>query len=148
MEVDMNSRFESPADGCACFNLRKAARAVTQLYDGFLQPSGLRATQFTILAALDQTGPRKLSVLADALVLDRTTLTRNLKPLQRDNLIESRTGDDRRVRELTITRTGKTRLAEALPLWHQAQKDMKLRIGAKTASALLDILQKTVTATT
>ncbi|MDA0656022.1 MAG: MarR family winged helix-turn-helix transcriptional regulator [Proteobacteria bacterium] len=144
----MNTRFENPAAGCACFNLRKAARAVTQLYDRFLQPSGLRATQFTILAALDQTGPRKLSALADALVLDRTTLTRNLKPLQRDNLIESRAGDDRRVRELTITQIGKIRLDEALPLWREAQEDMKSRIGAKTASALLDILQKTVTATT
>jgi DNA-binding MarR family transcriptional regulator len=148
MEIDMDSRFESPAAGCACFNLRKAARAVTQLYDSFLQPSGLRATQFTILAALDQTGPRKLSALAEALVLDRTTLTRNLKPLQRDNLIESRAADDRRVRELSITKTGKTRLADALPLWRQAQEDMKARIGAKSASALLDILQKTVTATT
>ncbi|MEE8273100.1 MAG: MarR family transcriptional regulator, partial [Alphaproteobacteria bacterium] len=67
---------------CTCFNLRKAARAVTQLYDAALGPSGLRATQFSLIAALGVRGAPTISQLAKAMVMDRTTLTRNLKPLE------------------------------------------------------------------
>ena len=142
----MDSRFENPAIGCACFNLRKAARAITQRYDAHLQKCGLRSTQFTILAALDSLGPQSLSALADTLVLDRTTLTRNLKPLQRDGLIASHPGSDRRVRELKITAEGTSRLTEAMPLWHKAQSDMIGRLGPGTASNLLNLLEETVQA--
>src|SRR5215468_6052077 len=69
---------------CACFNLRKTTRAITQFYNAILQPSGLLATQFTLLAILARDHPTPISALADALGMDRTTLSRNLKPLQRD----------------------------------------------------------------
>ena len=74
-------------ENCTCFNLRKAARAVTQAYDEALKLQGLRATQISILAMLSELGPVTMTNLADQLVMDRTTLTRNLKPLLSDNLV-------------------------------------------------------------
>ncbi len=106
---------------CACFNLRKAARAVTQLYDDTLRPSGLRATQFSVLQQLATQGPFTMSALADILVTDRTTLTRNLKPLIDRGLVRTEVGDDRRQRTVAITGTGEKTLGQALPLWRQAQ---------------------------
>ena len=88
---------------CACFNTRKAARAVTKFYDDVLAPSGLKATQLTMLGAISISGPTRMSDLADMLGLDKTTLTRNLKLLQADGLIDVAAGDDRRVRVATLT---------------------------------------------
>ncbi len=91
------------AETCACLNVRKAARAVTQLYDEVLQPSGLRATQFNLLVAIALAGEAPVTRLADALVMDRTTLTRNLKPLESQGLITIEAGTDRRVFHLDAT---------------------------------------------
>jgi len=115
-----SSALDDPAH-CACFNLRKAARAVTQLYDDALRPSGLRSTQFTVLQHLSDAGPFTMSDLADALVTDRTTLTRNLKPLIDKGLVQTTVGDDRRQRSIAITDAGNDALRKALPLWRQAQ---------------------------
>src|SRR6201997_3826786 len=82
----MAAQWTNPA-ACNCLALRQAARHVTQFYDRFLAPSGLRATQFSILAKLRRTGPMTINALADELVMDRTTLGRNILPLQRDGLI-------------------------------------------------------------
>jgi DNA-binding transcriptional ArsR family regulator len=91
---------------CACFNLRRAARAVTQLYDHTLAPSGLRATQVTLLVALAKAGPVPFTRLASALGMDRTTLTRNLAPLERDGFVTQSPGADRRVKLVRITDAG------------------------------------------
>lgn len=118
------TRKPTPNDNplhCACFNLRKAARAVTQLYDDTLRPSGLRATQFSVLQHLATQGPFTMSSLADILVTDRTTLTRNLKPLIDRDLVRTEVGDDRRQRTVAITEGGEKTLGQALPLWRQAQ---------------------------
>src|SRR5215207_10827262 len=88
---------------CACFNVRKSARAVTQLYDDILRPSGLRVTQFSLLTVVRLLGRATIGGLADAAVMDRTTLTQNLKLLSRAGLIVIRQGDDARVREVTLT---------------------------------------------
>ena len=106
---------------CTCFNLRKAARAVTQMYDEALQPSGLRATQFSLLSVVENTGPTGMTELARTLVIDRTTLTRNLKPLFDQELLQVVDGADRRQRPIALTSRGRDRLAQALPLWCAVQ---------------------------
>ena len=82
------SELVEVADGCACKNLRRSARAVTRLYDEALRPSGLRITQFTLLVAVALSEPVPITRLADALDLDRTTLARDLKPLTERGLLE------------------------------------------------------------
>lgn len=116
--------------GCACFNVRKAARTITQLYDDALRPVGLRGTQFSLLAMLRWRGPLAVNEFATAAAMDRTTLTRNLKPLERDGLIRGQPGEDRRVRELLLTGKGKRALERAFPLWKKVQSRVRRRVGA------------------
>jgi DNA-binding MarR family transcriptional regulator len=108
--------------GCLCFAVRRAARAITQHYDRSLRPSGLRATQFTLLTVLALAGPQPLSRVADRLGMERTTLTRNLRPLVMGGLVAVRDGDDRRVRTLMLTAKGRRTAVAALPAWRQAQR--------------------------
>jgi DNA-binding MarR family transcriptional regulator len=115
---------------CACFNVRRAARAITQHYDRVLAPSGLRATQFTLLVALGRAGAIPFTRLADVLGMDRTTLTRNLSPLERDGLLTIRPGPDRRVKLVTITEKGREVLTRAIPLWQDAQRRITAGLGA------------------
>ena len=131
---------------CNCFAVRSAARHVTQLYDQFLAPSGLRANQFSILAKLDRLGPMTINMLAEAMVTDRTTLARNLKPLQRDELINIEASpSDRRAKELHLTKTGMKRLDEARKAWSQAQSRFEQTFGAKRTTNLRDMLRAVVT---
>ena len=109
------------ATGCACRNLRRTARAVTQLYDDTLRPSGLRITQFTLLVAVGLSEPVPITRLADALDLDRTTLARDLRPLTERGLLEITTGEDKRTRMVRLTGQGREAIARAYPLWRQAQ---------------------------
>ena len=116
------SVLDQTAD-CVCLNLRGAARAVTQMYDEVLRPSGLKATQFSVLAAVATEGPASMTVIAKALVMDRTTLTRNLKPLMDRGLVKAgKVADDRRQRRIVVTGEGKAILAKALPLWKKAHE--------------------------
>ncbi len=125
---------------CACFNLRKAARAVTQLYDEFLRPANLRTTQFSLLTVLEQAGMVSISQLAELAVMDRTTLTRNLELLDREGLVRVRPGSDARVREVSLTPAGRTRLLAALPLWERAQSHVTSRLGpARTQRFVADL---------
>jgi len=112
------------AADCACKSLRRTARAVTQLYDETLRPSGLRVTQFTLLVAVALSEPVPITRLADALALDRTTLARDLRPLNERGLVEVAAGDDRRMRVVRLTRQGRDAIARAYPLWEQAQARM------------------------
>src|SRR4051812_38930012 len=88
---------------CTCFNLRKAARAVTQLYDEVMRPTGLRATQFSLLSVVWIAGRISITALAEAAVMDRTTLKRNLELLERAGLVRIQPGEDARVREVSLT---------------------------------------------
>jgi DNA-binding MarR family transcriptional regulator len=115
------SELVEVADGCACKNLRRSARAVTRLYDEILRPSGLRITQFTLLVAVAIGEAVPITRLADALSLDRTTLGRDLKPLTDRGLVEIRAGDDRRTRVVRLTGQGRDALGRAYPLWQSAQ---------------------------
>jgi DNA-binding MarR family transcriptional regulator len=123
MDVQTPERGElsEVAVGCACRNLRRTARAVTQLYDQTLRPSGLRITQFTLLVAVALSEPVPITRLADALDLDRTTLARDLKPLTERSLVQITAGADRRQRVVRLTRQGRQAIARAYPLWQQAQ---------------------------
>lgn len=123
--------------GCACQGVRRSARALTQHYDHALSPIGLKATQFPILVALELAGPVPLSPLADELVMDRTTLTRNLKALQEQDLVSVEEGEDRRVRLLNLTAEGRMVLEQALELWKVAQASVQERFGAGRLDNLL-----------
>ena len=110
---------------CACATLRRASRAVTQVYDTELRPTGLRITQFTLLQALAHAGEMPHGRLGHVLALDSTTLTRTLVPLLEQGWIEARPGQDRRERLYHLTAAGRARLDEALPLWERAQDRVK-----------------------
>ena len=134
------------AANCACFNLRKAARAVTQLYDDALRPTGLRSTQFSMLVLLRLMGAVSITKLAEEAVTDRTTLTRNLDLLQRDGLVRIRPGEDARVREVELTRAGVAKLEEAFPRWQEAQRLVARELGADRLDRMLADLSTAVEA--
>ncbi len=138
--------FREPAQSCMCFNLRKSARAITQLYDAALRPVGLRTTQFSLLVGIRLLGTITISRLAEGMVMDRTTLTRNLKPLEKQGLIRTIPGEDRREREITLTGTGQSILAKALPLWKKAQQQVAKELGDIRMARLLKDLSVTVQA--
>src|SRR5215469_969961 len=114
---------------CACLKVRMAARAVTRAYDGTLRPVGLRATQLSVLVAVAIDGAISIAALADFLGMDRTTLTRNLRPLEKEGLIAIGPEGWRRSRVLEITNKGKSRLRKALPLWENAQNGLRQKLG-------------------
>jgi DNA-binding MarR family transcriptional regulator len=131
----------APQD-CNCFALRSAARHVSQFYDQFLAPAGLRTTQFSILAKLNRLGPATINALADDMVMDRTTLGRNVLPLERDGLISiAPSAADRRAKELRLNKAGKKRLQQALAAWSQAQARFETSFGTKRAAELRAMLR-------
>lgn len=135
------------ADECNCLAVRQAARHITQFYDQFLAPSGLRTTQFSILAKLRRLGPLTINALADELVMDRTTLGRNMLPLEREGLIDIVPGKrDRRSKELQLSEAGAERLRAALKGWAQAQSQFEATFGSKRTKDLRALLH-TVAAT-
>ena len=130
---------------CNCLALRQAARHVTQFYDQYLASTGLRTTQFSILAKLHGLGPMTINALARELVMDRTTLGRTMLPLERDGLIVIRDGiADRRSKELAVTKAGTERLQRAAKLWAKAQKEFEERFGATRAADLRGLLGEVV----
>jgi DNA-binding MarR family transcriptional regulator len=129
--------------GCNCLALRQAARHVSQFYDQFLAASGLRGTQYSILARLHRNGSMSINALAAELVMDRTTLGRNILPLERDGLIAivpSRI--DRRSKEVTLTRAGAARFHTASTGWNEAQARFEAAFGGKRAKALRALLHE------
>lgn len=131
---------------CASFNLRRADRVVTHFYDEKLRPAGLKSTQFTLLTAIRLNEPAAINGLADGLVMDRTTMTRNLRPLEKQGLIAIAPGSDRRVREVSLTAKGHEALERAYPLWRQAQARIAERLGGERMEHLLGDLSATVEA--
>jgi DNA-binding MarR family transcriptional regulator len=126
---------------CNCLALRQAARHVTQFYDEFLAPTALRSTQYSILARLQRRGAMTINALAAEMVMDRTTLGRNLLPLQRDGLVEiGRAKADRRSKEIRLTATGAVRQREGAKAWAQAQARFETAFGIKRAKELRTLL--------
>ena len=128
-------------DECNCFMLRSAARHVTQLYDQILAPVGLHVTQFSILAKLKRRGPLTINILAKDMVMDRTTLSRNALPLERDGLIKiEASAADGRAKELHVTKAGEKRLQAGREAWAQAQARFDKGFGAQRAVNLRAML--------
>ena len=125
----MNGRAGRPLSPCVCNALRMASRAVTQLYDDVLRPSGLRVTQFSILATLAGEGEANLRQLETALAIDQTTLTRSLNVLERDRLIERAPHPDARIKAMRLTAKGRRMLNVARPLWAKAQETVLRELG-------------------
>jgi DNA-binding MarR family transcriptional regulator len=122
---------------CNCFAVRQAARHVTKLYESHLGAVGLTSAQFSILGALGEGGPMTMVELASALVMDRTTLLRAMKPLQREDLLKSSAGTaDPRQLVFSLSATGERRLKEALPLWSKAQEEFEAEMGPREAARL------------
>jgi DNA-binding MarR family transcriptional regulator len=126
---------------CNCFAIRQAARHVTRLYERHLSAAGLTSAQFSLLAVLDETGGMSMLELASALVMDRTTLLRAMKPLQREELLKSAPGpNDPRQLVFTLTSAGGRRFKQALPLWMKAQEEFEAEVGAQDAARIREEL--------
>jgi DNA-binding MarR family transcriptional regulator len=139
------SDTNNPA-ACNCLALRQAARHVTQFYDQFLAPSGLRSTQYSILARLQRKGAMTINALAAELVMDRTTLGRNILPLQRDGLVAVGRGkSDRRSKQLHLTRSGLARFRAGRKGWEKAQARFETAFGIKRARVLRALLHTVAT---
>ena len=132
---------------CAGWNLRKATRAITQLYDKALRPTGLRATQFNLFVAIRMFGSVTVTRLAKMAVMDRTTLTRNLKPLEKQGLVKVTPGKDRRMKVVTLTEKGNETLIKALPIWKETQARVIEELGQERWSSMLTDLSEMVTLT-
>ena len=126
---------------CTCLAVRQAARRITQFYDQHLAPMGLRTTQFSILAKLKRLGPTTINALADELVMDRTTLGRNILPLERDGLISITPARDRRSKELQVTSAGVERLRVARKGWSAAQTQFATAFGEQRTTRLRTLLR-------
>jgi DNA-binding MarR family transcriptional regulator len=139
------SEWTNPA-GCNCLALRQAARHVSQFYDQFLAPTGLRTTQYSILARLQRKGAMTINALAADLVTDRTTLGRNLLPLAREGLIKIAPGEsDRRSKEVRLTGAGTARIRSARKGWEEAQAQFESAFGTQRAKELRALLHEVAT---
>src|SRR5262245_5402384 len=137
--------MEPEIGDCNCFAVRSAARHVSQLYDQILAPVGLRVTQFSILAKLGRRAPLTINALADAMVMDRTSLGRTIQPLERDGLIRVEpAATDRRAKEVHLTKTGEKPLQAGLKAWAKAQARFEASFGAKRAAELRSLLRAAV----
>jgi DNA-binding MarR family transcriptional regulator len=133
-------RYAGPED-CNCLAVRQAARHITQFYDQWLAPSGLRTTQFSILAKLRRLGPMTINALAAEMVMDRTTLGRNILPLERDALVAVAQGRrDRRSKELRITEAGEASFRAGLKGWRDAQQRFEAVFGLDRTTNMRSLL--------
>ena len=133
----------SPAE-CTCFRIRGAARRVTQIYSRHLAPTGLKISQFSLLGFVAAEGPISIGRLSDLLATDRTTLTRNLRPLLQGGLVERATSGDRRRHELVATPDGRALFKRALPLWVAAEQEVRAAMGAKLSADLRGALDRSM----
>src|SRR5262245_50604027 len=128
---------------CACFDLRRATRAVSRMYDDFLRDAGLNVTQFSLLRLIGAEQELSISTLGDYMVMERTSITRALAPLERDRLIRSRPGADRRIRIVLLTSKGRKLVADAEPKWRRAQAALMQTVGSDRWRAMRNMLRDT-----
>jgi len=136
-DKDLNLKCWEVAGTCVAGNLRRVSRAMAKVYDEALRPSGLRGTQFNLMTAIILMGPVTLSRLAEVLVMDRTTLSRNLGLLHKQGLVDISTGDDQRIRIIAMTDEGKQIYQQALPFWDKAQDEIAAKLGKDRIKSLL-----------
>jgi DNA-binding MarR family transcriptional regulator len=143
-KVEMESALDMP--DCVCGALRMATRAVTQLYDDAMRPSGLRVTQYSLLSRIERLQPISASALESSLYFDQTTLARALKVLEKDGLIRRVSNPDRRVKKIELTPLGTKRVARARALWRAAQDRMVGQIGKDVWRGTRDGLHRMIDA--
>jgi len=142
----MTRAAELESELCNCLALRQAARHVTQFYDQYLVPTGVRTTQFSILAKLKRSGPMTINALAEQMVMDRTTLGRNIQPLEREGLISVRQGRaDRRSKEVHLTDAGEVTFRAAAKAWAEAQARFEGVFGGERATDLRELMRAVTT---
>jgi len=132
----LDKEILNPAEGCTCFRVRRLARRVTKIYEESLAPTGLSATQYTILSMLRHVGPMSMSELSHRLGMDRTTLTRTLRPLESMGHLSNMPEADRRQRRIVLTEEGKVVLRSATPAWKRAQSAVFAILGDNATVAL------------
>jgi DNA-binding MarR family transcriptional regulator len=140
--TEYSSEKAKSCSECVCFNLRKATRVATQIYDNVLRPAGIRGTQFSIMAVLAIVGSETITNLSEILVMDRTTLSRNLKPMEKASLIKISQGKDQRTKSVSLTRKGVKTFEEAYPLWKKAQTRIVEHLGRERFNSFLEDLNK------
>src|SRR3984957_16073508 len=133
-----------PHNACTCGSLRKASRRISQFYDTALAPVGIKSTQFSILSEVERgslEGPVSMCELATAMVMDRSTLGHNLRPLERDDLVVLRlSSDNRRKRYVELTRKGRSTLQRSRRLWRHAEERFEKIFGKEPAAELRAVL--------
>ena len=129
---------------CTCFRVRGAARRISQIYSRHLAPTGLKISQFSLLGFVSGRGPIAISQLAELLATDRTTVTRNLRPLLALGVIEQTEASDRRRHELVATAAGRALFKRALPLWAAAEQEVRTAMGAKLTAELHGALDRSM----
>ena len=132
---------------CACFNFRKTSRSVTQFFDQALAPTGLRSTQLVILMTGELLGPSSIARLARELVMDRSTLTRNLKPLLGMGLLELSEAGSGKHKSVVVTPQGRGAIVKAAPYWERAQGQLVSRFGTDEWERVMNDLGNIVEAT-
>jgi DNA-binding MarR family transcriptional regulator len=142
------AEVEACAQSCAAANVRRASRAVTKLYGQFMAATGLEPTQYSLLVACSLTGGATVSKLAEAFVMDRSALARNLAIMEKRGLVKVKPGEDRRTRKVTLTPFGAATLANAMPHWREAQSAVEKSFGAERLQNLLSELRALMAATT
>lgn len=136
----------NPPLPCMCASLRRAARALSQIYEEALRPTGLRATQFTILQTLSIAGEVTQGELGQILAMDSTTLTRTLTIMGRHGWIAKRRGEDRREWRMRLSKAGETQFKHALPHWENAQKQVRRQLGDELSDNIMKLTQETTNA--
>jgi DNA-binding MarR family transcriptional regulator len=132
----------TPPLPCMCASFRRTSRALTQLYEEALRPTGLRVTQFTVLQTLSLAGEVTQGELGQILAMDSTTLTRTLTIMGRHGWIAKRRGDDRREWRMRLSKAGETELKQALPRWEKAQIRVRRQLGDELSDNLMKLTQK------
>jgi len=135
----MDRKTAKKLSECTCFNLRKASRAVTQMYEAALEPAGLRAPQFGLLAVIAWNNSLTITRLADIVVMDRTTLSRNLKPLASKGFLKVLPGADRRSKKVALTKKGSAALTAAIPLWEKTERRLISGLNGQWPNMLSDL---------
>ena len=140
MSKNDNAAFDTTLhvyDRCLCFAAQRAARALARRFDEALAPQGLTSGQFSLLTSLNRPKPPSIGSIAALLVMDRTTLTANLKPLERRGLVRIEVDpDDRRARRLVLTRAGRQALRSAMPIWRRTHAEIDEQLIDTDARAL------------
>ena len=143
-QVEPAELIDRPRDQCLCLHTQRAARVLARRFDEALRAFNLTNGQFSLLMSLNRASPPGIGESAAFLAMDRTTLARNLEPLQRDGLVEVKPGKDQRMRLVRLTTKGADLLAQAIPIWEEGQQSIIDHLGVARWTALMGDLSSLV----